>query len=164
AARSGLWAGGLAGLVGLVPPGGFPVVAAALLAVWLLAPPVAWVVSRPRRVAEPPLHPAQRRELRLIARRTWDFFETFVGHADHGLPPDNFQESPAVGVAHRTSPTNIGLYLLSTLTAHDLGYLTRGEMAERLRLTLDTLDRLERFRGHFLNWYETTSLAALAPG
>src|SRR5437667_406652 len=81
--------------------------------------------------------------------RSWGFFETFVGDADHWLPPDNFQEEPRERIAHRTSPTNQGLLLLSTLAAHDLGYLGLGGLADRLEKTLDTLERLERHRGHF---------------
>src|SRR5262249_49582434 len=89
--------------------------------------------------------------------------ETFVTAADHWLPPDNFQQDPKGQVAHRTSPTNQGLYLLSTLAAHDFGYLSLPALAERLEQTFDTLDRLERYRGHFLNWYDTRTLQVLQP-
>src|SRR4029453_15200874 len=86
----------------------------------------------------------ERQRLRLIARKTWLFFETFVGDADHWLPPDNFQEIPAGRVAHRTSPTNKGLLLLSTLSANDLGYIGPRRMVERLEKTFETLNRLEK--------------------
>jgi cyclic beta-1,2-glucan synthetase len=124
---------------------------------------VAQRLSRTPQPTEKPLLPEQRRELRVIARRTWSFFETFVGDADHWLPPDNFQEVPEGKVAHRTSPTNIGLLALSTLSAHDLGYLGLGSLLERLEKTFDTLDRLERYHGHFYNWYDTVSLETLRP-
>jgi cyclic beta-1,2-glucan synthetase len=101
--------------------------------------------------------------LRLTARRTWRFFETFVGAADHALPPDNFQEYPTAVVAHRTSPTNLGLYLLSTIAAHDFGWIGTVTAIERLEATLGTMNGLEHFRGHFFNWYDTRDLRPLDP-
>jgi cyclic beta-1,2-glucan synthetase len=101
--------------------------------------------------------------LRSLARHTWLFFEQFVGPEDHWLPPDHFQESPLGIVAHRTSPTNIGLALLSTLAAYDLGYIGPLDLAARLRTTYETLEKLERHRGHFLNWYDTRTLEPLSP-
>jgi cyclic beta-1,2-glucan synthetase len=133
------------------------------LLAWFVSPLVAFLVSRDRRPAEAPLDAAQRRDVRRMARRTWGFFERFVGEEDHWLPPDNFQEEPEGRVAHRTSPTNQGLLLLSTLAAHDLGYLSLPALLDRLGRTLDTLGRLERYRGHFLNWYDTLTLAPLQP-
>jgi len=84
--------------------------------------------------------------LRLIARRTWRFFETFVTPADNMLPPDNFQEDPKPVVAHRTSPTNIGLYLLSTIAARDFGWAGTVETVERLQATFSVLQGLPRYR------------------
>ncbi len=84
------------------------------------------------------------RALRLVARRTWRFFETFVTAADNMLPPDNFQEDPKPVVAHRTSPTNIGLYLLSVVTARDFGWIGLTDAIERLEATFATLEKLER--------------------
>ena len=101
--------------------------------------------------------------LRLIARRTWRFFETFVTAADNMLPPDNFQDDPTAVVAHRTSPTNIGLLLLSTVAARDFGWIGTLETVERLEATLATIGRLKRFRGHFYNWYDTRDLRPLEP-
>ena len=131
---------------------------------WMAAPAVAWQISRPprRRVGEPLTEP-NARVLRLISRRTWHFFETFITSADHFLPPDNFQETPKPVVAHRTSPTNMGLYLLSTLAANDLGYLGTAEAVDRLEATLSTLSQLELVRGHFYNWYDTRTLRPLDP-
>src|SRR5213079_3243674 len=121
-------------------------------------------VSAPRADARAkPLAAADRRELRRIARRTWRFFVTFVGPEDHALPPDNFQETPSPVVAHRTSPTNIGLYLLSTVAARDFGWLGTLDAVERLEATFETMNGLERFRGHFYNWYDTTHCAPLEP-
>ena len=79
------------------------------------------------------------------------------------LPPDNFQEEPAPVVAHRSSPTNFGLYLLSVLSARDFGWIGTIEMAERLSLTLKSLVSLPKHQGHFFNWYETTSGRPLEP-
>jgi cyclic beta-1,2-glucan synthetase len=154
----------LGGFLYLLRPDSLPA-AAPFLVSWLLAPLVAFVLSRPLRGAEPaPLTEVERRELRRVARRTWAFFEAFVGDADHWLPPDNFQEEPRGQIAHRTSPTNQGLLLLSTLAAHDFGYLSLRTLLDRLEKTFDTLEKLERFRGHFYNWYDTQTLQALQPG
>ncbi|HVT56909.1 MAG TPA: glucoamylase family protein [Thermoanaerobaculia bacterium] len=151
------------GLVALAGPAVWPW-AAPLLALWLLAPAVARWISLPPIPAETsPLHPAETEALRLIARRTWRFFEEFVGPDDHFLPPDNFQEEPRPVLAHRTSPTNLGLYLLSVVAAHDLGWLGTLDCVCRLEETLRTMAGLERFRGHFFNWYETRSMRPLEP-
>ena len=133
------------------------------LAAWVLSPLVAYWVSRPLPERDPPLTAADRAELRRTARKTWRFFETFVTDEDHWLPPDNYQEDPKGVIAHRTSPTNMGLLVLSTLSAHDLGYVTLPVLVERLQKTFDTFDQLEKYRGHFINWYETTHLKTLPP-
>ena len=137
--------------------------AAPFLFVWIVSPVVARWMSV-RLVREPVvLTQLEASSARLIARRTWRFFETFVGPEDNWLPPDNFQEDPQPVIAHRTSPTNIGLLLLSTVAAHDLGYVGTLELIERLELTFVTLGKLQRFRGHFLNWYDTRTLEQLTP-
>ncbi len=102
-------------------------------------------------------------ELRLGARRTWRFFETFATAEDHMLAPDNFQEEPRPVVAHRTSPTNLGLYLLSTVAARDFGWTGIFDTMERLDAAFTSMNRLERFRGHFYNWYDTLDLHPLEP-
>ena len=137
--------------------------AAPLLAAWFLAPGIAVWISRPLPQHAEKLDSEQRRELRRLARRTWLFFEQFIGPEDQWLPPDHFQEAPLGIVAHRTSPTNIGLALLSALGAYDLGYLEALTLSTRLISSLDTLEKLERYRGHFLNWYDTRSLDPLQP-
>ena len=134
-----------------------------LLLGWILAPEIVLRISEPVRRPTPPLTAAQNMALRSLARRTWLFFEDFVGPDDHWLPPDHYQETPLGKVAPYTSPTNIGLLLLSTLAAYDLGYIGTVNFVSRLRATFDSLDRLERYRGHFLNWYDTRSLAPLLP-
>ncbi|ANF56832.1 GH36-type glycosyl hydrolase domain-containing protein [Halotalea alkalilenta] len=131
---------------------------------WLIAPAAAWWASRtPARRRELEVSALVRRDLRRIARRTWRYFETFVTAESHNLPPDNFQQMPKAVVAHRTSPTNIGLYLLSAVTARDYGWSGTLETIERVEKTFDTLHGLARHRGHLFNWYETRTLAPLAP-
>jgi len=131
---------------------------------WIAAPAVAWQISLPpRHTGAEPLSASNALALRLIARRTWRFFETFITPTDHALPPDNFQEDPKPVIAHRTSPTNMGLYLLSTLAAHDLGYLGMVDAVERLEATLSAMSQLELLRGHFYNWYDTRDLHPLDP-
>ncbi len=98
-----------------------------------------------------------------LRRKTWAFFEDFVGPADNWLPPDNLQQYPIPVIAHRTSPTNIGLSLLANLTACDFGYLTPFEVIDRTDKTFQTLEKLDRFQGHFYNWYDTQSLRTLNP-
>jgi cellobiose phosphorylase len=143
-------------------PASLPV-AAPILMPWLAAPLIAWWMSRPLRRREARLTADQTRFLRTTARRTWAFFETFVGPDDHWLPPDNVQEHPVAVVAHRTSPTNMGLSLLANLAAYDFGYLPAGELMARTGAALQTMAGLERHRSHFFNWYDTQSLAPLAP-
>ncbi len=133
------------------------------LLLWVLSPFIVWWINRPIIQHTVPLNEQQTYLLRQITRRTWGFFERFVGPEDNWLPPDHYQESPVGTIAHRTSPTNIGLLLTSTLAAYDLGYLDQLGLATRLATTMDTLDRLERYRGHFLNWYDTQTLQPLHP-
>ena len=134
------------------------------VALWIAAPAVArWISLPPSLPDVETLSPADAMALRLASRRTWRFFETFVTPADNFLPPDNFQEDPKPIVAHRTSPTNMGLYLLSTLAARDFGWIGIQAATERLENTFRTMNRLEQFRGHFYNWYDTRDLHPLDP-
>jgi len=153
----------LAATAALAAPGSRPLILPFAL-LWLAAPALAWWSSRSPAEASPDaLAPDQARELRLVARRTWRYFETFVTPAEHMLPPDNFQEDPKPAVAHRTSPTNIGLYLLAAVAARDFGWAGTLETVERIEAAFASLRRLPRFRGHFFNWYGTLDLQPLAP-
>ena len=134
-----------------------------ILVVWLGAPGIAWWISRPIALDALDLTAAQLEFLRGTARRTWHYFDTFVTADENWLPPDNFQETPAPTIAARTSPTNIGLSLLANLAAHDLGYVSTGRLVQRTQDTLATLHRLESYRGHFFNWYDTRTLRPLLP-
>ena len=138
-------------------------VAMPILALWFVSPALmAWLGRPPaRRLAQ--LAPAQLAFLGRLSRRTWAFFEMHVRAEDHWLPPDNIQEHPALVVARRTSPTNIGLSLLANLAAWDLGYLQMGGLLERTQQVFATLEKLPRHRGHFYNWYDTETLQPLPP-
>ena len=141
----------------------WPVVAPFAL-LWLAAPALAYHVSRPQPTkVTVPLDATQAQHLRLIARRTWRYFETFVTESDNFLPPDNFQEIPVPKTFHRTSPTNIGLYLLSVTVARDMGWISQAEALTRLDQTLHTITRMPRFRGHLYNWHDTQDLSVLDP-
>lgn len=135
-----------------------------LAALWIASPAIArWISRPPEMEGRTATSAAEAQALRMIARRTWRFFETFVTADDNMLPPDNFQEDPAPVLAHRTSPTNLGLYLLSVVTARDFAWLGTIEAVERMESTFATLARLARFRGHFYNWYDTRDLRPLEP-
>ncbi len=134
-----------------------------LLVLWLISPVAAWWISRPAKPAAADLSLQQQAFLRALARRTWRFFTDFAGPADNWLPPDNYQEYPAAAIATRTSPTNIGMALLANLAAHDFGYISAGELVRRTERTLRTMEKLERVRGHFYNWYDTRTLLPLHP-
>ncbi len=138
-------------------------IAAPFFFVWLSASQIAHWISRPTLQKLSALTTVQIQQLRTVARRTWLFYEHFVGPDGNWLPPDHFQESPRGVVAYRTSPTNIGLYLLTVLGAHDLGYVGMTNMAIRLYGTFSTLQRMTRYRGHFLNWIDTRTLDTLPP-
>jgi cellobiose phosphorylase len=139
-------------------------VPALILGLWLVSPWIAWRISQPiEPSAVPELRPKQLAFLRRTARKTWRFFETFVTAQEHWLPPDNFQEEPVPVVASRTSPTNMGLALLANLAACDFGYLPVGRLLRRTQDALGVMQRLERHRGHFFNWYDTRTLKPLAP-
>jgi cellobiose phosphorylase len=139
------------------------IVVAPFALVWIASPALAWWISLPQLHEPSALSVAQHRYLRTLARKTWAYFEQFVGPEHHWLPPDNFQEYPAPRIANRTSPTNIGLSLLSTLSAYDFGYITMSKLLMRCGNMIGTLTKLDRYKGHLFNWYETTTLNPLFP-
>jgi cyclic beta-1,2-glucan synthetase len=139
-------------------------VAVPLCLLWALSPAMAWFVSRSAETEDRlVVSDEEMRELRKVARRTWTYFETFVTAEHNHLPPDNFQEDPFPVVAGRTSPTNIGIYLLSVISARDFGWISFEETIRRIEETVDTLGRMESHRGHLYNWYDTRTLAPLLP-
>jgi cyclic beta-1,2-glucan synthetase len=137
--------------------------AAPLLLLWFLSPVLSWWLSRPIERVTHQLSGEQTLFLHVLARRTWNFFENFVGAEDNWLPPDNMQEHPSAVVAHRTSPTNMGMALLANLTAWDFGYIAGAELLRRTSDTLDTMGKMEQYRGHWYNWYDTRTLEPLMP-
>lgn len=135
-----------------------------LLIIWIVSPQIAYWVSNVRdNKPKTKLQQKDIQTLRAVARRTWLFFERFIGPEDHWLPPDHFQEDPKGMVAHRTSPTNIGLLLISTASAYTLGYIGVLDFIYRMNYSFETLDNLEKYRGHLLNWYDTQTLKTLSP-
>ncbi|WMD22242.1 glucoamylase family protein [Achromobacter seleniivolatilans] len=145
-----------------VNPSAWPA-ALPILALWMLMPLIALRLSRAPVAAKVNLSPNQEQFLRLLARKTWSFFDGHGGAEDNWLIPDNIQDRPAPLTAHRTSPTNLGLALLSNLTAYDFGYIQTGRLLERTQATLSTMGKLERYLGHFYNWYDTITLKPLPP-
>ena len=134
-----------------------------IIGLWFIFPFIAWWISKPIVPQKAMLSDKQFLFLNALARRTWSFFETFVGKEDNWLPPDNFQEHPVSVIAHRTSPTNIGLSLLANLSAWDFGYIFTSALLDRTANTFNTMNLLEKYQGHFLNWYDTQSLTPLKP-
>ncbi len=138
-------------------------IAGPILLLWAIAPFITWWTSKPLAQQVSILTNEQNIFLRKLARKTWSFFERFIQDEDNWLPPDNFQEQPVAITAHRTSPTNIGLSLLANLSACSFGYITTGKLIERTTKTINTMKKMERYKGHFYNWYDTRSLEPLLP-
>ena len=134
-----------------------------LLLLWLSSPSLAAALSHPAIPGEARLSEAERKAAMRYAKLHWNFFEEFVTEETQWLTPDNFQEDPEPLIALRTSPTNIGLQLLSTVSATDLGLLSRSEMIERIERVFRSLERMRRYRGHFFNWYDLGDLRVLEP-
>ena len=152
-------------IVGLLWTGtASPLLAVALCTLWALTPLWVWWASQPQAPSrKPELSATDREHLFGVARDTWRLFERHVGPDSHHLPPDNVQTVPQTMVANRTSPTNIGLYLLACACARRFAWIATPELLSRCEQTLATLAILPRHRGHFLNWYDTQTLAILAP-
>jgi len=139
------------------------IAASPFLFAWFVAPLVAWYISRTKHTLAVHLKSNQVSFLRRLARRTYAYFEEFCVEKNNWLPPDNYQEFPNMVVAERTSPTNIGLGLLSTVSAYDFGFASARQTIERLQKSLAALEALQRYRGHFLNWYDTRNGQPLPP-
>ena len=135
----------------------------ALCAIWAMAPLAVRWLERPVQRPERPLTAAEEEELRKLSGQIWAFFEDYVTETDHWLPPDNVQIEPPNGLAHRTSPTNIGLYLACALAARDFGFIDTPGLIERLERTISTVEHLDKWKGHLYNWYDTVTLEPLPP-
>lgn len=134
-----------------------------LIAYWAAAPWLVHWLNKPLETSEETLDEVEREELRKLAEQIWHFFEDHITEQDHWLPPDNVQIEPPNGTAHRTSPTNIGMYLASTLAARDFEFIDTPSLIERLERTLGTLEQMETWNGHLFNWVDTTTLHVLTP-
>lgn len=130
---------------------------------WFVSPLVAWWFDQEVQPRRSRVTAEQQHFLERLARRTWRYFEDFVTATENWLPPDNIHQNPEIAVAPRTSPTNIGMSLLADLAAVDFGYCSVGTFLTRVPNTLTTLSKLERFHGHFFNWYDTRSLLPMYP-
>ncbi len=134
------------------------------LIAWAVSPLlVKWLSGGKRALPATALPAEDKAMLRHVARETWRYFDDFIGPQTNWLPPDNYQEHLNIEVAPRTSPTNIGLWMLSALAARDFGYLSFDQVGERNLATVETLETLERHDGHLLNWYDITTTAPLNP-
>ena len=142
---------------------GVVLIALPFLSFWMMAPLIAYAISRSLPPEKNIVTEYQSVYLRILARKIWGFFEKFITVEDNWLPPDNYQEEPVERLARRTSPTNIGLSLLSNLTAYDFGYITILQFLERTGNTIHVMQTMQRYRGHFYNWYDTGSLEPLQP-
>ena len=134
-----------------------------LLAIWLISPVVAYFISKDDYIEAEKLDDKDLLELRKIARKTWRYFEEFANRKNNYLAPDNFQEEPFRGIAYKTSPTNIGLGLMASLTARDMGYMGLIEATEHISRTITTIEKMEKWNGHLYNWYDTRTLEPLNP-
>jgi len=139
------------------------VAAAALTVLWVISPQVAYIISGKYKKRIPRVSDEDIIELRRLSRKTWRYFEDMVTEEDNYLPPDNYQEMPPNGIAHRSSPTNIGLYLASAVCARDLGYIGSVELGKRIDKTVTVIEKMDKWEGHLYNWYDTKSLKVLRP-
>ncbi|NGP76550.1 glycosyltransferase 36 [Balneolaceae bacterium YR4-1] len=130
---------------------------------WTFTPYFAWWMSRELKSEKPELSKEDLRELRMFGRRTWHFFDRFVTEEHSWLPPDNFQEDPYLGSVNRTSPTNIGLSLTALIAAYDSGYIALKELLDKIGNTLGSMKFLEKYNGHFYNWYDIEKREVLHP-
>ncbi len=130
---------------------------------WFLSPLIAYIISRDIGLEALEMEEEERIFLRKLSRKTWAYFEDFVNEENNWLGPDNYQEDPPNGVAHRTSPTNMGMGLTSNLVAYDLGYIGIIDAVSRLGRIMTSMENMATYKGHFYNWYDTKSKTPLYP-
>lgn len=138
-------------------------IAAPICIGWFMTPYLAYYLGQSAKSEHRGFKENEVNELREYARRTWHFFEKYLNEEHSWLPPDNVQEEPFIGAVGRTSPTNMGLALMAVYSAYEMGYLTRTKMIKRLENMLGSMQQLERYRGHFYNWYSTKLGEVLSP-
>ena len=130
---------------------------------WICSPYIAFYISRDTKHSQEEINEDDREYLRKLSRRIYAYYEDFVNKENNYLAPDNYQEKPFKGVAHRTSPTNIGMGLIANVTAYDLGYITMADFIDKTERILDSMRTLEKVHGHYLNWYDTRTKSPLYP-
>lgn len=131
--------------------------------IWLVAPLCITWLDQPEKQQDTILTDSEQETLTSLSRDIWHFYEDVVTEEEHWLPPDNLQIDPSVGIAHRTSPTNIGLYLCCVIAARDFSFIDSEGMIERIERTVTTIEDMEKWNGHLYNWYDTTTLKPLSP-
>lgn len=131
--------------------------------IWIISPYAAYYISRPMLSKKYEISDEDKEILLRIAKKTYEFYETFTGKEDNYLPPDNYQETPVKRTAHRTSPTNIGFFLISLLSAYDFNFISLDDFVKKIDNTLTTIEKLEKWNGHLYNWYDTKTLEVLSP-
>jgi cellobiose phosphorylase len=131
--------------------------------IWFTSPWIAYNISKEKNKREEQLTNEQNQILRRLSRKTWAYFEDFLNEENHWLAPDNYQEEPNNGLAYRTSPTNMGMGITSNVVAFDMGYIGIFEFQERIDKIVTSMESLEKFRGHFYNWYDTKTKKPLYP-
>ncbi len=129
---------------------------------FFIMPIIGFITSKDR-IAKSTVSKKDKKILHAYAADIWKFFKENVTARERHLPPDNIQLSPYEKTAHRTSPTNIGLYLSGVLAARDFGFIDTKEMVSRISDTVSTIEKLPKWNGNLYNWYDTRSLAVLAP-
>ncbi|MBI6873201.1 GH36-type glycosyl hydrolase domain-containing protein [Clostridium aciditolerans] len=130
---------------------------------WFISPYIAYKISKEIKEEKEELNKEEEKVLRRLSRKTWAYFEDFVNEDNNWLAPDNYQEDPNNGVAHRTSPTNMGMGITSNLAAFDLGYIGTLELVDRIDRVISSMNLLEKYKGHFYNWYDTETKKPLYP-
>lgn len=132
-------------------------------AFFIITPFIAWLSGIPTPPLRDELSDEDASLLHSYTAAMWRFYEEFTTAGENWLPPDNYQEAPVTVLAHRTSPTNIGLMLLSTLAARDLKLIDSEALFERVEATISTIEKMQKWKGHLFNWYNTQTLEPLKP-
>lgn len=141
----------------------FGIMSILLALLWVFSPLIAYEISKVDKKLQYSISEKDYIYLREIGRRTWAYYEDFINEENNYLAPDNYQEKPFKGVAHRTSPTNIGMGLVTNIVSYDFGYISINTVIDRLEKILGGMDKLQKYKGHYLNWYDTTTCKPLYP-
>lgn len=130
---------------------------------WSFSPLFSYLSGKPEKLKIQNISEEEKEKLIMDALRIWRYFDEFAQKENNYLPPDNYQISQVPVLAKRTSPTNIGLGLLAAVSAHDFGFISRNQLFNYLEKSISTVEKLEKFKGHLFNWYQTDTLKSLQP-